>query len=62
MTLAGSSYIYGTFGFKKDPQLGLQWLGTAVMLKDVTAEKMLKDLGMYVEFLDDGQMKFNKIQ
>jgi len=62
MTLAGSSYIYGTFGFKKDPQLGLQWLGTAVMFKDVTAEKMLKDLGMYVEFLDDGQMKFNKIQ
>jgi hypothetical protein len=32
------------------------------MFKDVTAEKMLKDLGMYVEFLDDGQMKFNKIQ
>jgi hypothetical protein len=62
MTLAGSGYIYGTFGFKKDPQLGLQWLGTAVMFKDATAEKILKDLGMYVEFLDDGQMKFNKIQ
>lgn len=62
MTLAGSSYIYGTFGFKKDPQLGLQWLGTAVMFKDTTAEKMLENLGMYVEFLDDGQMKFNKIQ
>lgn len=62
MSLAGSSYIYGTFSFEKDPQLGLQWLGTAAMHKNTIAEKMLKDLGMYVEFLDNGQMKFKKIK
>ena len=61
MTLAGSSYAYGLFGFEKDEEKACYWLGSASCYGDQSADNMLNELGYEVGCLEDGRIKLYKI-
>jgi|LWDU01.1.fsa_nt_gi TPR repeat protein len=61
MALAGASYLNGIFGFEKDTNLALEWLGSAIFSGDSAAENILRNAGFEVEFDENNQMSFNRI-
>lgn len=61
MSLAGSSFALGLFGFEKNEEKACYWLGLATCYGDETANTTLNTIGYRVECLENGSMEFYKI-
>jgi TPR repeat protein len=62
MSLAGSSYALGLFGFKKNEEKACYWLGFAARYGDESANATLNSLGYRVECLENGSFQLYKIR